>query len=89
MSIIQSSGVSTIQGLLKYSSERPMEGQLGLGELSVILWVSAFQGCPLRGVPLYLCTKSLLCVLSSLPCLVLILRASIKQVKACLAIHDR
>ena len=30
-----------------------MEGQLGLSELSVISWVSAFQGCPLRGVPLY------------------------------------
>ena len=30
-----------------------MEGQLGLSELSVISWMSAFQGCPLRGVPLY------------------------------------
>ena len=35
VSVIQSSRVSTIQGLLKYSSEWPMEGQLGLGELSV------------------------------------------------------
>ena len=30
-----------------------MEGQLGLSELSVISWVSTFQGCPLSGVPLY------------------------------------
>ena len=30
-----------------------MEGQSGLSELSVISWVSAFQGCPLSGVPLY------------------------------------
>ena len=30
-----------------------MEGQSGLSELSVISWVSANQGCPLSGVPLY------------------------------------
>ena len=30
-----------------------MEEQSGLSELSVISWVSAFQGCPLKGVPLY------------------------------------
>ena len=30
-----------------------MEGQLGLSELSVISWVSTFEGCPLDGVPLY------------------------------------
>ena len=30
-----------------------MEGQLGLSELSVLLWVSAVEGCPLSGVPLY------------------------------------
>ena len=30
-----------------------MEGQSGLSELSVISWVSAFEGCPLGGVPLY------------------------------------
>ena len=30
-----------------------MEGQSGLSELSVISWVSAIQGCPLSGVPLY------------------------------------
>ena len=32
-----------------------MGGQSGLSELSVILWVSAFEGCPLSGVnvPLY------------------------------------
>ena len=30
-----------------------MEGQSGLSELSIISWMSAFQGCPLRGVPLY------------------------------------
>ena len=31
-----------------------MEGQSGLSELFVVLWVSAIQGCPLNGVPLYL-----------------------------------
>ena len=31
-----------------------MEGQSGLSELSVISWVSAFQGYPLSGVPLYI-----------------------------------
>ena len=30
-----------------------MEGQSGLSELSVISWMSAFQGCPLRAVSLY------------------------------------
>ena len=30
-----------------------MEGQSGLSELSVISWVSAVEGCPLSGVPLY------------------------------------
>ena len=30
-----------------------MEGQSGLSELSVISWVSAFEGCSLGGVPLY------------------------------------
>ena len=30
-----------------------MEGQSGLSELSVTSWVSAFEGCPLGGVPLY------------------------------------
>ena len=30
-----------------------MGGQSGLSELSVISWVSAFEGCPLSGVPLY------------------------------------
>ena len=30
-----------------------MGGQLGLSELSVISWVSAFEGCPLSRVPLY------------------------------------
>ena len=30
-----------------------MEGQSGLSELSVISWVSTFQGCPLSGVPVY------------------------------------
>ena len=30
-----------------------MEGQLGLSELSIRLWVSAVQGCPLSGVPRY------------------------------------
>ena len=33
-----------------------MEGQLGVSELpeSVISWLSTVEGCPLRGVPLYL-----------------------------------
>ena len=30
-----------------------MNKRLGLSELSVILWVSAFEGCLLSGVPLY------------------------------------
>ena len=30
-----------------------MEGQSGLSELSVISWVSAVEGCPLSGAPLY------------------------------------
>ena len=30
-----------------------MEWQSGLSELSIISWVSAIQGCPLSGVPLY------------------------------------
>ena len=30
-----------------------MEGQSGLSELSIISWVSAVEGCPLSGVPLY------------------------------------
>ena len=35
-----------------------MEGQSGLSKLSVISWVSAIQGCPLSGVPLYLSTDA-------------------------------
>ena len=31
-----------------------MERQWGLSELSAILWVSAVEGCPLSGVPLYI-----------------------------------
>ena len=31
-----------------------MERQSGLSELSVISWVSAIEGCPLSGVPLYI-----------------------------------
>ena len=31
-----------------------MEGQSELSELSVISWVSAVEGCPLSGVPLYI-----------------------------------
>ena len=30
-----------------------MEKRLGHSEVSVILWVSAVEGCPLSGVPLY------------------------------------
>ena len=32
---------------------KSMEGQSRLSELSVISWVSAIQGCPFSGVPLY------------------------------------
>ena len=32
---------------------KSMEGQSGLSELSVMLWVSAIQGCLLSRVPLY------------------------------------
>ena len=46
LSVIWSSGVSAIQGLLEVN-----EGQSGLSELSIILWVSAVQGCQLSGVP--------------------------------------
>ena len=46
LSVIRSSGVSAIQGLLVLKS---MEGQSGLPELSIISWVSAIQGCPLSG----------------------------------------
>ena len=31
-----------------------MEKRSGLSELSVILWVSTIEGCPLSGVPLYM-----------------------------------
>ena len=34
-----------------------IEGVSGLSELSVISWVSAVEGCPLSGVPLYTQTK--------------------------------
>ena len=30
-----------------------MEKQSGLSELSAISWVSAVEGCPLSGIPLY------------------------------------
>jgi len=40
--------VSAIQGFLM-----SMEKRSGLSELSVISWVSAVEGCPLSGVPLY------------------------------------
>ena len=52
LSVIRSSGVSTIQGLL-IKVLKSMEGQSGLPELSVISWMSAVQGCPLSGVPRY------------------------------------
>ena len=38
-----------------------MGGQSGLSELSIISWMSAFEGCPLSRVPLY-CVFSYLCV---------------------------
>ena len=44
VSVIQSSGVSAIQGI-------EVNGRT-IGSLSVILWVSAVKGCPLSGVPL-------------------------------------
>ena len=36
-----------------------MERQSGLSELSVISWVSAIEGCPLSGVPLYVKCSSI------------------------------
>ena len=36
-----------------------MERQSGLSELSVISWVSAFEGCPLSRVPLYTIIRKL------------------------------
>ena len=39
-----------------------MEGQSGLSELSIILWVSAIQGCLLSGDFLFLFVVCLLCL---------------------------
>ena len=49
MSVIQSSRMSAVQGLLSIELKG---GQSRLSELSVILWVSAVEGCPLSSVPL-------------------------------------
>ena len=46
-----------------------MEGQSGLSELSFISWVSAIQGCPLSGVPLYIVGDSLVIILYGILCL--------------------
>ena len=45
-----------------------MEGQSGLSELSVISWVSAFEGCPLGGVPLYTQLSWNAFILNLFPC---------------------
>ena len=44
MSVIRNSGVSAVEA---------MEIQSGYSELSIISQVSAVEGCPLSGVPLY------------------------------------
>ena len=49
LSIIQSSGVRYSGGSNVLKS---MEKRSELSELSVTLWVSAIEGCPLSGVPL-------------------------------------
>ena len=54
MSIIRSSRVSAIQGFLN-----SMEKRSGRSELFVISWVSAVEGCPLGGAPLYSIQKVL------------------------------
>ena len=50
MSVIWNSGVSAAEGVCILKS---MEIQSGHSELSVISQVSAVEGCPLHGVPLY------------------------------------
>ena len=52
MSVIRNSGVSAAKGDLNIL--KSMEVQSGHSELSVISQVSAVEGCPLSGVPLYL-----------------------------------
>ena len=42
-----------IKDTLSLRSNQVSFGQSGLSGLSVISWVSAIQGCPLSGVPLY------------------------------------
>ena len=54
MTVIRSSRVSAIQGFLK-----SMEKWSAHSELSVISWVSAVEGCPLSGAPLYSIQKVL------------------------------
>ena len=49
LSVIQSSRMSAVQGLLSIELKG---GQSRLSELSVISWVSAVEGCPLSSVPL-------------------------------------
>ena len=51
MSVIRNSGVSAVEGGLNVL--KSMEIQSGHSELSVISQVSAAEGCPLSGVPLY------------------------------------
>ena len=51
LSVIRSSEVSAIEGLLKVL--KLIERQSGLLELSVISWVPAVEGCQLSEVPLY------------------------------------
>ena len=49
LSVIQSSRMSAVQGLLSIELKG---GQSRLSELSVISWVSTVKGCPLISVPL-------------------------------------
>ena len=53
LSVIRSNEVSVVEGFQMYGSLIAMEKQSGPQSLSVILQVSAVEGCPLSGVPLY------------------------------------
>ena len=49
MSVVRNNGVSAIWG---FSCTEVYGKMVGLLELSVMLWVSAVEGCPLSKVPL-------------------------------------
>ena len=53
LSVIRSNEVSVVEGFQMYRSLIAMEKQSGPQSLSGILQVSAVEGCPLSGVPLY------------------------------------